>query len=155
MRVEIVPAEASHALAMVGRFRPADIAELWAVAHRSPEACILDGLQRSPMAWTALFDGVPVAVFGVSTGAMLSGIGHPWMVGTTDLDSHGYLLVKRGRPMVAQMRSLFGHLVNFVDARNTKAIGWLKRMGFQFHEAQPHGADGLPFYRFSMGGQHV
>jgi hypothetical protein len=150
VRIDFVEPEAAHVEAMAGRFRPADIAEVWAVSHKSPEQAILDGIPLSPLCWTVLIDGVPVAVLGVSTASLLGGLGHPWMLGTTDLDHHAYQLVRKARPIVAVMLGTFGHLVNFVDARNTKAIAWLKRLGFRFSEAEPYGVDGLPFYRFEM-----
>ena len=145
-----MPAEASHIQAMEGRFRPADIAELWASSHSTPESCLMTGLQISPLCWTALFDGAPVAMFGVSPAAMLGGIGCPWMVGTTELDRHAYTIMRHCREPLARMLESFGHLVNFVDARNTKAIRWLKRLGFQFQGAEPHGVEGLLFHRFDM-----
>ena len=150
MRVEIVPAEVSHVQAMAGRFRPADVDELWAAAHRTPEACCELGLAVSPLCWTALFDGTPVAMFGVSPAALIGGVGCPWMVGTVELDRHAYTIMRHCGGPLARMQEAFRHLVNFVDARNTKAIRWLKRLGFVFGPAEPHGVDGLPFYRFEM-----
>lgn len=150
MDLQIVPAEVSHLEAMAGRWRQADIDELWAAGHHTPEECVKVGIEHSPMAWTAFLDGVPVAVFGVSTPPLLSSTGIPWMVGTVELDRHGSLLLKQGREKVGLMLTQFKRLMNFVDARNTKAIRWLKRLGFKFGEAQPYGAEGLPFYLFTM-----
>lgn len=155
MLLEIVPAEASHVELMKGRFRPADIEELWAAAHKSPEECILGGIEVSPLCWTALFDGSPSAVFGVAPQSMLGGAGSPWMVGTVDLDRHAYTVMRHTGSCIAAMLLCFPRLSNFVDARNTKAIAWLKRLGFRFHDAEPHGLEGLPFYRFEMEADHV
>lgn len=150
MDLQIVPAEVSHLDAMKGRWRQADVDELWAAGHHTPEECVRVGLEWSPMAWTAFMDGVPVAVFGASTPSLLSDLGIPWMVGTAELDQHGYLLMKQGREKVGEMLTRFKRLANFVDARNTRAIRWLKRLGFRFGEAQPFGVEGLPFYFFTM-----
>lgn len=155
MRVEIVPAEASHVQAMAGRFRQADVDELWASSHSTPEECCLGGMAVSPLCWTAFFDGIPVAMFGVAPAVLLGGYGLPWMVGTVELDRHAYTIMRHCRGPLGRMLGAFGHLVNFVDARNTKAIRWLKRLGFQFGPAQPHGVEGLPFYRFVMRSSHV
>jgi hypothetical protein len=53
------------------------------------------------------------------------------------------------------MLSLFPVLENMVDARNTKSIKWLKRLGFTFGPPLPHPHSGLPFYPFEMRQDHV
>jgi len=155
MRFEILPAEASHITSMQGRWRPEDVAELWAVAHRTPEACLEGGLAVSPICWTATWQGRPMAMFGVSPAAMIGGVGCPWMVGTVDLDRHSYAIMRQCRPLLARMLEVFPHLVNFVDIRNVRAIRWLRALGFTFDPAAPHGAEGLPFFRFEMRRTHV
>ena len=155
MRVEILPAEASHIVAMQGRFRPADIAELWAAAHRTPEECLRLGLESSVLAWTAFFDGVPVAMLGVTPAALVAAIGCPWMVGTVELDRQAYAIMRHCRGPLVRMLRTFPHLVNFVDARNTRAIRWLQVLGFEFSPAAPHGIEGLPFHRFEMRRAYV
>jgi hypothetical protein len=150
MRFEILPAEASHITAMQGRWRPEDVAELWASAHRTPEEALARGMSASPLCWTACVGTLPVAMFGVSPAAMIGGIGCPWMVGTVELDRYAYRIMRQCRPLLARMLLTFEHLVNFVDARNTRAIRWLVALGFQFSPAAPHGVEGLPFYRFEM-----
>jgi len=44
----------------------------------------------------------------------------------------------------------YSHLENWVDARNTKAINWLRWLGFTVHDPVPFGVAGLPFHRFDM-----
>ena len=57
--------------------------------------------------------------------------------------------------------ALTGHLYNRgmggalgvkvdVDARNARAIRWLRWLGFRIHPAEAHGIQGLPFHRFEM-----
>jgi hypothetical protein len=41
-------------------------------------------------------------------------------------------------------------LENVVDARNTKSIRWLRRMGFEVLPAAPLGVEGRPFHLFVM-----
>ena len=53
--------------------------------------------------------------------------------------------------MIATWREQFPFMFNYVDARHTDAIRWLKWLGFEFDEAAPYGPFDLPFYRFTMG----
>lgn len=150
MKITFVAASQSHVQAMEGRWRQADIDEVSAASGLTPAEAIREGIGISRVAYTVLFDGVPVAVFGVS-GCLLGGGGAPWMIGTSDLDRHPYAMVKAARPVVKQLREWFAPLANWVDARNTHAIAWLKVMGFTVADiATPHGLEGLPFYLFVM-----
>ena len=42
-------------------------------------------------------------------------------------------------------------MFNYVDARHTDAIRWLKWLGFTLHPATPYGPFDLPFHKFTMG----
>jgi hypothetical protein len=48
------------------------------------------------------------------------------------------------------MLKAFPHLVNFVHAKNTTSVRWLRRLGFTLHEAVPYGALGEPFHPFEL-----
>jgi len=96
-----------------------------------------------------------VCIFGVAPASLLGSVGVPWMIGTQEIDSHAKAFLRRNKAYVERMSELYNYLVNFVDARNTRAIGWLKWLGFTILEAQPHGPDGLPFHRFEMRAHHV
>lgn len=150
MRVQIRPAAASDIESMKGRFRRADIDELWAAAHKTPEECLEEGMVSSPLCWTGTVEGLPVAMFGASPACLIGGIGVPWMVGTNELASCARPMIEMARPVVDRMLMTFGHLVNYVDARNDKAIRWLKHLGFEFKGAEPYGLENLPFFRFEM-----
>jgi hypothetical protein len=106
------------------------------------------GIEVSAFALTCLFDGEPVAMFGVVPASTLTGRGVPWMVASATLDRHQRLFLRHCRPAVEQMGRMFRHLCNHVDARNTKAVRWLAWLGFTVHPAQPHGPDRLPFHYF-------
>lgn len=146
---EIRPALIADAMFIASHARQADIDELWAAAHASPLSSMLRGMHNSE-AVTCLFDGIPVCMYGVAAQSLLLGVGVPWMVGTDAIDRHAMSFLRGSRAAVHGMLSKWSHLHNFVDARNVKAIRWLKFLGFKIHPAVPHGEQGLPFHYFEM-----
>lgn len=135
---------------IAANLRECDRAELEASTSVKPVKAITDSIRLSAAAWTAEIDGIPIAVFGVTPTSLLAGIGSPWLLATTDCDSVTVPFVRLTRTYIPIMQSLFPVLENLVDVRNKKSIRWLKRLGFEFHEAEPHPYSGLLFCRFEM-----
>lgn len=148
MRAALVRAQAQHVAPIAARARAADIAELWAQARATPAACMARGLADSTEVYTALLDGVPVVMFGVTEAG--PGEAAPWMVGTTDLDSLAAQkeLLRISREVVGKFRTRYHLLYNEVDARNAAAIRWLAWLGFTLGDPQPTGCDGEMFIPF-------
>lgn len=98
-------------------------------------------------------DGL-LCVLGVSAESLADGDGCPWMLGTKLLETkHKRAILELSPECLRIVRELFpGKLENFVDARNTKSIRWLRWMGFSFDEPVEIGEECLPFFPFSMGG---
>lgn len=135
---------------MARNLRAADRAEIEAVhgAH-CPLHILAQAVRQSSLAWTAEANGRPFALFGVAP--MGEGAGSIWLLGTEELFKYPRALVRGGREVLAVMFKEYARLYNFMDARNTKSIAWLRRMGFTVHEPQPYGAAGLPFHLFERG----
>jgi len=105
----------------------------------------------STAAWTVVGrDRAPIGIVGISPLSLLGGRGCPWMLGTDQIFRNPGTLVREGRRYVGYMLRYFPHLVNYVDARNTDSVRWLRHLGFTVHEPAPHGAAKLPFHRFEM-----
>lgn len=150
----IIPATREHIESMAARARKADVDELLAAAGKTPAQAMEDGLRISLEAWVGTADGEPFCMFGLASPALLAGSGVPWMVGTVDLDRHAKVFLRHCRPVVAHWAESFD-LWNYVDARNTRAVRWLRWLGFTIHPSEPHGLQGLPFHRFDMRCSHV
>ncbi|MFG1419929.1 hypothetical protein V5F38_19115 [Xanthobacter sp. V0B-10] len=76
-----------------------------------------------------------------------------WMLGTPVLEKHQTEFLRAGRKWVREMADRHGHISNHVDARNTKAIQWLRWLGFKFNGSiHCWGVARLPFLYFSMIG---
>lgn len=154
MIVTIVPATVEHAIAIAADVRAPDAAEIWASTMQVPELALRSGLRFSDQAMTGLIDGEPVCMWGVVTESMIGRIGVPWMLGTSKLDKLARVFLRHCREPLLEMMQGYGKLINYVDARNLRTIKWLRFMGFHVEpETQPYGVSGLPFHRFTMGGQ--
>lgn len=148
--VLIRPTEPGDAATLFANLRSADLAECQAYGHADLAASLEANVRRSLLCWTGLVDGELAAILGVAPVNVLGGLGSPWMLGTPVLDRHQRVLVRSTPEYIARMLKAFPHLVNFVHARNTTSVRWLKRLGFTLHEAVPYGPLGELFHPFEM-----
>ena len=116
---------------------------LWADVIRA-------GARSSLYSKTALADGKLANMFGVSSVNFVQGIGSPWMLATPEFDRHPRAVIRHCRNYIAPMLALFPHLINHVDARNVRNVAWLRWLGFEISEPEPHGPYGVPFHKFEM-----
>lgn len=131
--------------------RPADVAELWASSRSNPLDAMMRGMDRTVEPFVAIHDGVPVCMFGACGFSILGGMGAAWMIGSAYMDKKSVQkdLLRLSIPVVEHLQDEFPNLLyNFVDARNTASIRWLRWLGFQFNDPIPYGVDGLPFLPF-------
>jgi hypothetical protein len=93
-------------------------------------------------------DGELVGLFG-----FLPALGYaiPWLLATPLLDKYPLTLCHQARIHVSAALAKHKRLVNFVDARNTRSIRWLRSLGFEIHPAVAFGALRMPFHKFTMG----
>jgi hypothetical protein len=148
--VLIRPTEPGDAAILAAHLRPQDLAECQAYGRADIAAGIEASARRSLLCWSGFVDGELAAILGVGTVDILAGLGSPWMLGTPVLNRHQRVLVRSTPEYIAKMLKAFPHLVNFVHAKNTTSVRWLRRLGFTLHAAQPFGALGEPFHRFEM-----
>lgn len=146
----IVPATLEHVAAMLPNVRTADRHEVMAATGMAMEDALPDSLKRSEMAWAGMVDDQVACIFGVAGASILSETGFPWMIGTHLIEQHAKAFLRRNKQMVQQMLDRYPHLENYVDVRNTTAIGWLKWLGFEMQEPQPYGMYRMPFMKFTM-----
>lgn len=148
--VLIRPTEPGDAEALYANLRASDRAEGQAYG----EGGILDGIRasaaRSVLCWTGFVDGQLAAVFGCAPLSLVSGVGSPWMLGTPVLNAHSRVLVATVPGYIAIMLRAFPHLENYVHAKNTTSVRWLRGLGFTLHSPEPYGVLGEPFRKFEM-----
>lgn len=136
--------------AILAGLRQADYDEALAGLGDVAQA-VLGSPKQSNWTLTFLVNGELACVMGLAPlDGMLGRRGVPWMLGTDVVDRHPGALMKTCPRYIAGMLTQYPHLLNFVDARNTKSIRWLRRLGFTIHPAQPYGVAQLPFHLFEM-----
>lgn len=150
-RVDLSTASPEDVFEMGDDIRTADRLECWAAGHLWAEEAIMRGLASSTRAWTARADGKILSILGVEPASALTGLGRPWMVGTHALETYAVAAIRESRPALMVMHQLFPRLENWVDARNLKAIRWLRWLGFRVYPARPWGLEQMPFHRFERG----
>lgn len=143
--MNLVPAEQAH-IPLIA-MRDADKRECEAFGH-TPAAALENALRSSLWALTAMFDGEPHAMLGVTPLSMVEGIGVPWMLGSDRIYDSGRELVRVVPPVVAEMHESFGRLENYVSADNGRAIAFLRHFDFEL-SGDVRIVGGVPFLRFS------
>jgi hypothetical protein len=137
-----------HVMHVADRMREADKAEAWAACRWTPLFAADFSVRCSTVAITALLEGEPVGLFGVTPVDTLAGVGAPWAFATDRVMQ----LRREWLTDAPQWLMLLGDgyflLRNHVDARNTLARHWLARVGFRIGPAEPYGVAGLPFHPF-------
>lgn len=114
----------------------ADLEELDAAGIEDALSMLRDAVPSCLWAEEALWRGEPVAVFGVRP---LPGgeIGVPWMLTTQRMEDAGRAAVARAAVRaVRRMRAEFPVLVNWVHARNERAIRLVEWLGFTVSQAR-------------------
>lgn len=149
-KAKVVPATQELLDLLKGRFRKADVDEVYAMSGRDINTAVDDGLKESELVWIGMWENDPVTIFGARRIALLSDEGTPWLLGTDRIREPGIkkAFIERSIPYVLEMLKRFRYLENFVDARNTTSIRWLKMMGFTIETAEPIGFLKMPFHRF-------
>ena len=147
---EVLPIEPEDIAVILRDVRQADIDEIVEGLGVSLENELADGIAGSLNARKIVVDGHIVAIFGDAVHSVLGSIGVPWLISTVHVERHARAFLKVCKPEVQGMLTRHRHLFNYVDARNTAAIRWLKWLGFDFGEAVPYGPKRLPFYPFTL-----
>ena len=135
--------------------RDADVAEVQAYSGNSPQGALESAMKASSHSRTLTDeDGQPIGMFGVVPDLQAFtdlGIryGFVWFLGADAATQNPKLFMKMSREWLDRLSTEYDFLGNFVDARNSKHIKWLKAMGFDFTDVDPyHGYERRCFLEF-------
>lgn len=147
---KIMPATIEHAESLKNRLRQNDVEEIYAASGLDASKALLQSWRLSEVSYVGLMDNLPIAIFGAARRTLISEDGIPWMLGSEELNSKRVIIEvgRRSIYYVNEMKRRFKRLENWIDARQTKSIKWLKWCGFTIDEAKPYGFLGMPFHYF-------
>lgn len=148
--IAIVPAGTDHIASIAARMREADRIEVWASSRSTPHHALMFSLQNSHWAWTALIDGQPEVMFGVSDLSILAGSGAPWLLGTDAVEKHQRTFLRQSVWWREKLLERYQVLKNFVHDENVMSKRWLKWLGFTLYDPFPMGESGEAFRLFEM-----
>lgn len=154
-RVQIRPVHDGDAEYLAVHMRKADREEIWASGGRRPLEAIRRGLRLSTDTFVAERDGELACIWGFAPISLATGQAAPWMLGTDLMFRLGRSLSRVAMASFEYVAPVYPRLMNYVDARNTRSVAWLKSVGFTVHDPEPHGVAGLPFHRFEMEAAYV
>lgn len=145
------PATLADAEALAPKMRAEDAAEALASHSLTSLDAIRLSLDRSDVAYALELDGELAAVFGVEPGPTASVLSGPefsfvWALTGTAVERHRKSFA---RASVAMLRTLLVEhpvLINFIDARYTRALAWARWLGAEVQPAITFGAAQLPFH---------
>ena len=150
MQVEVRDATEQDAYTLAPHLRQSDIDELAAGGHYDPEAALVESFSMSEVTKAIIVDGGVVALFGVANAPGNTTIGVPWMLGSAQIESITYRVMKHCREWVEQLAEGYVMLTNAVDCRNVVSIKWLHYCGFEFVALVPdYGPEEHPFIVFA------
>ncbi len=145
--VTIRPSRHDDVLYLKDRLRKSDVDEIWSSVRLSPENALIHSRKGSPLCQTVLFHGNPVAMFGVAPDINGSSA---WFLSTDELDKMWLSFLRMSKTCIKMMLNEAPILYNWVDARNTRSVRWLKWCGAKVEDAKPFGPDNLPYHFFTI-----
>lgn len=136
--VRIEAATLAHAAQLATSLRPADEAEVCATGS-TPELALRYGIQNSEAAWAAFIGDELMAVGGVMpAGSMLGGGARLWFLTSPVVETNKVAFWRFCRRALPAVLARWPRLVMRVDARYTRAVETVRRLGFRVHTATPY-----------------
>lgn len=148
-RIFIRLSEPEDAAVMAPNLREADRNEIAARTAQEPLQALTESMSLSSTCLTGTYLGEPFAICGVCP--VIEGVGAIWLLGTDAVMNPkvSRQFLRFSKLYVDQFQHMYPLLFNYIDARNTVHIKWLKWLGFQFINLhQKFGVGKLPFYEF-------
>jgi len=138
-KFEIVPAGRVYANQLAPYLRPGDVMEVQRSSGLNPLEALLESIKLSDddMCWAALYNGLPVAMFGCNDikpeddvayeDVTIGGI---WLLASAGIYHNKLDFMHKCKEYLAVMHERYEFLTNFVDAQNIPSMKWLPRLGF-------------------------
>ena len=144
------PATEADLLPILSDLRDADRAEIKAFTGCPAEFICPSVFQVSDRVWTLVArNGDLVGMVGTHSVVGAPDFGCVWMFASNKITKHRMEFLRASKGALSEIHKLYPALTNYVDARNTLHINWLRWLGFTFlRRIEKYGAESLPFYEF-------
>lgn len=136
----------AHIKELAETMQQADKDSVWATGHLLPEQAIRISLEKAEESRTFLIGDRVAAIVGVGKGSLLCESRAAWMLGSKIIIKHPRQTMYESKQWIDTNIERYKVFRNYVDARHTRSIRWLKWLGFTIYPAEPFGVDGLPFH---------
>lgn len=128
--VKIRAARPEDVRSLAPKLRESDKREVLASAGATPYRALKDSLKASQQAWTVMMDDKPEAMFGVGAHPQDPSFGVVWMLSSDKPMQNPFQVMRLTPKYIDEMLRTYTRVGNLVDARNTRSIRWLERLGF-------------------------
>ena len=131
MKSFIKVATLKEAKYLATRLRQEDIDECKASANVKPLDALTMGVQHSHLPF-AVYNNKhnPVMIMGVIPQG--KNLGMVWLLSSPEINNMSLTFLRHCKEVLKCYNSTFPILYNYIDARNTLHLKWLKWLGFQF-----------------------
>jgi hypothetical protein len=149
--VIILPATKLHTIQLALTLREADVAEVRALGFGRLDACFLSW-KSSTICRALVHEGEVVAIAGAAVER--DGVRHfpyrapaqVWLLTSTLVEQHPMAFHRAMKQLLLELRTYVTVAWNRVDARYTKALTWLRALGFVIHAPLPRPTSLVPFH---------
>lgn len=150
MNKYVRPATLEDIEMLAPRLRTADVEEVRAAIGFYSVAYLTQAYLASDPCYVMVGEeGELVGIYGVVPNPVQLNSGAVWMHCTDDLVKYPFQFLRRCRAEINALHDDYELLFNFIDARNTVHVKWLRWSGFKFiNYHQNYGKEQRPFYEF-------
>lgn len=131
------------------KMRDKDKEEVWHSDGMSPLVALQTSFDASSEANTIIADdGEVIGMFGVAP-TPIPTIGTPWLLASDRLPEVAREFIPQSRKWIEHIHDDYDLLFNYVYAKNTISIRWLKWLGFNFVRETEYGVNPTQFLEFA------
>lgn len=129
------------------RICESDRVEIMSSHGHTPESALIYSIEKTIYCKVAE-NGEPICIFGINPDSLLGEKAIVWMLSTDKLKEAKIKFFRESKKYITELLEWYPLLYNYVDARNTKSIQWLRWLGAVIEEAKPFGLEGKQFHYF-------
>jgi hypothetical protein len=147
---EFIPATEDHVQPLIDNINP-DIAREMKLLKDIPlKKSVSSCISRSSEAWTALYNGEVICIFGIRCKSLLSRTAYPWLLTTNLVKDHKRNFLKGAKISINKWLESYDVLENYIPAGLDKLVRWVEWAGFVVEPSKPVGQKGRFLHRIEM-----